>query len=153
MPGILPPVIENGEVLVDGGILNNLPVDVMRAMGRGPVIGVDVAANRALISADLDLDEASLWRLLRRDRRRVPWILNTLMRAGTVSSDAQAAALQREADVILAPPLESVDLLDWKAFDRIVELGYRYTMTELECHDASPLVRIVSALAPTTRKE
>jgi NTE family protein len=75
------------------------------------------------------------------------------MRAGTVSSDAQAAVLQREADVILAPPLESVDLLDWKAFDRIVELGYRYTMTQLERDDASPLDRIVSAVAPTTGKE
>lgn len=41
VPGILPPVIDRGEVLIDGGILNHLPADVMIAMRRGPVIAVD----------------------------------------------------------------------------------------------------------------
>jgi predicted acylesterase/phospholipase RssA len=35
-PGVLPPVFQGGEVFVDGGAMNNLPVDVMRAKGRGP---------------------------------------------------------------------------------------------------------------------
>ncbi|HKZ73892.1 MAG TPA: patatin-like phospholipase family protein, partial [Steroidobacteraceae bacterium] len=39
IPGVLPPVMHRGEVLVDGGAMNNLPVDVMRELGRGPVIG------------------------------------------------------------------------------------------------------------------
>ena len=41
IPGVLPPVFQGGEVFVDGGSMNNLPVDVMRASGRGAVIGVD----------------------------------------------------------------------------------------------------------------
>ena len=131
IPGILPPVIENGEVLVDGGVINNFPVDVMRAQRRGPVIGVDVAADRALTSIDSDLEEASLWRVLR-ERRKVPWILSILMRAGTVSSDAQARALRAQANLLLEPPLEAIDMLDWQSFDRIVELGYRYAMGKLE---------------------
>ena len=36
IPGVLPPVFQGGEVFVDGGAMNNLPVDVMRAKGRGP---------------------------------------------------------------------------------------------------------------------
>ena len=38
LPGILPPVTHHGHLLVDGGVMNNLPVDVMRehAGGRGP---------------------------------------------------------------------------------------------------------------------
>jgi len=37
------------------------------------------------------------------------------------------------------PPLETVDLLDWKSFDRIVEVGYRYTMDLLDRAGESPL--------------
>ena len=36
IPGVLPPVPFNGDLLVDGGVLNNLPCDVMRAVGHGP---------------------------------------------------------------------------------------------------------------------
>ncbi len=33
--GMVPPVMEDGELLVDGGYLNNIPVDVMRGLGVG----------------------------------------------------------------------------------------------------------------------
>jgi NTE family protein len=46
LPGIFPPVIEGADLLVDGGILNNLPVDVMRDAVRGHVIVVDLSADK-----------------------------------------------------------------------------------------------------------
>ena len=57
IPGVLPPVFHKGEVLVDGGAINNLPVDVMREVGRGPIVGVDVGADRAFST---DIDEADV---------------------------------------------------------------------------------------------
>jgi NTE family protein len=42
LPGIFPPVVRGGELLVDGGILNNVPVDVAGALGAGRVIAVDL---------------------------------------------------------------------------------------------------------------
>ena len=45
VPGVFPPVILDGAVHVDGGVLNNLPTDLIRANGAGFVVGVDVAAN------------------------------------------------------------------------------------------------------------
>jgi NTE family protein len=44
LPGILSPVPYEGRVLIDGGLLNNLPVDVIRTMTLDPVVAVDVAA-------------------------------------------------------------------------------------------------------------
>lgn len=44
LPGILSPVRYEGRYLVDGGLLNNLPVDVIHTMTLAPVIAVDVAA-------------------------------------------------------------------------------------------------------------
>jgi NTE family protein len=42
VPGLLAPVVQDGMRLVDGGLLNNLPVDVVRQMGADVVLGVDV---------------------------------------------------------------------------------------------------------------
>jgi NTE family protein len=43
VPGLLPPVYSGNCQLVDGGILNNVPADVARAEGEGPVVAVDVS--------------------------------------------------------------------------------------------------------------
>jgi NTE family protein len=114
IPGVLPPVFENGEVYVDGGAMNNLPVDVMRAKGLGPVIGVDVGTDRAF----------------RGDSRR-PNILRILWRAGMVNSAAATLERRAQSDLLLTPPLESLDLLDWKSFERAIEIGYRDTCERL----------------------
>ena len=45
IPGIFKPVEHNGLLLVDGGMLNNLPVDVCRQMGADIVIAVDLQQN------------------------------------------------------------------------------------------------------------
>ncbi|HEX7416525.1 MAG TPA: patatin-like phospholipase family protein, partial [Steroidobacteraceae bacterium] len=50
IPGVLPPVFDHGEVFVDGGAINNLPVDVMREQGRGAIIGSDAGADRAFVA-------------------------------------------------------------------------------------------------------
>ena len=43
VPGIMPPLIENDELFVDGGLLNNLPADVMQSRNSGPIISVNVS--------------------------------------------------------------------------------------------------------------
>jgi len=45
IPGLLAPVEQNGQRLVDGGLLNNLPVDVVQSMGADVILGVDVYSN------------------------------------------------------------------------------------------------------------
>ncbi|MEM7735235.1 MAG: patatin-like phospholipase family protein [Deinococcota bacterium] len=50
LPGIIAPINYEGRYFIDGGLLNNLPVDVIKTMTHAPVIAVDVAAlpNRRL---------------------------------------------------------------------------------------------------------
>lgn len=47
LPGVLPPVIRGGDVLVDGAVMNNFPADIMRTLQPGPVVGVDVGRGAA----------------------------------------------------------------------------------------------------------
>ena len=126
IPGVLPPVFRGGEVFVDGGAMNNLPVDVMRSRGRGPVIGVDCGMDRAF-TADPEAAEApSIWRLFGgRAGRRRPNILQILWRAGMVNSTTATLERRAQSDLLVTPALESLDLLDWKGFERALEIGYR----------------------------
>ena len=133
IPGVLPPVFHGGEVFVDGGTINNLPVDVMRAKGRGPVIGVDVGTDPTF-TTDIESTEApSFWNLLRRGpaRHRRPNILQILWRAGMVNSTTATQERRGQSDLLLMPPLASLDLLDWKDFKRAIEIGYRHTCEQL----------------------
>ena len=141
IPGVLPPVVADGEILVDGAVINHFPADVMASIGRGPVIGVDIAGGRALAAEVESLDAGVLRNLFRLRRGQAPGIVSILTRAGTVSSTAQAKALRRQLALFLEPPLESIDLLDWKSFERGVEIGYRHTAEVLERIDVGALLQ------------
>jgi NTE family protein len=142
IPGVLPPVMHRGEVLVDGGAINNLPVDVMRELGRGPVVGVEVGADRAFTAAGDDVDVPPLWKLAAwlRGKHRRPNIFQILWRAGMVNSSATTAAHREKTDLLLQPPLERVDMLDWKAFAHAIDVGHEHAARRLEALPAdSPL--------------
>lgn len=140
IPGVLPPVMHRGEVYVDGATINNLPVDVMREMGRGPVIGVDVGADRTFTTEVDDTDVPPLWKLMAwmRGRRRRPNIFQVLWRSGMVNSAAATLARREQTDVLLQPPLEDVDLLDWRSFERAIAAGYQHAIVRLAAADSAP---------------
>jgi NTE family protein len=54
-----------------------------------------------------------------------------------INSAASTIAQRELADLVLKPPLERIDLLDWKSFDRAIELGYRYASEALDKHGAA----------------
>jgi NTE family protein len=134
IPGVLPPVFHGGEVYVDGGAINNLPVDVMRAAAYGTVIGVDVGHDPAFTTDADDVDQPPLWRTLMRlgGRPRRPSILQILMRSGMVNSASATAARRELTDFLLQPPLADVDLLAWRAFDHAIAAGYGHARERLQ---------------------
>jgi NTE family protein len=139
IPGVLPPVFNKGEVLVDGGAINNLPVDVMRDLGRGPIVGVDVGADQAF---NTDMDESEVppfWKIVQwfRGKKRRVNILQILWRAGMINTSANTQAHRDMTDLLLQPPLEQIDMLNWKAFDRAIDAGYRYALDRLASGAAS----------------
>ncbi len=135
LPGVLAPVLEGGQLLVDGGVLDNLPGGVMRSLSGGPVIVVDVSP-----AVDLRADcerVPSPWQLIRdrvvsRRRPSMPGIVDILMRATTLTSARVASAVRSGADLYLHPPVESYGLLEFEAIERIAEAGYAYAMSQIE---------------------
>jgi NTE family protein len=138
IPGVMPPVVDGEEVLVDGAAINNLPVDFMLRHAPGHVIGCDAGADRSF-SAELAAGEGPpLWRFFARGRdgRRRINIFQILMYAGMAGSASSAAA--QVADTIIKPPLAGIGLLNWQAFERAIDAGYRYARHALEELPAVP---------------
>ena len=136
IPGVLPPVFQGGQVLVDGGVMNNLPVDVMRDGLVADVIAVDIGADDAVL-APAKLDEfelPSIWRVvwdwLTGTRR--PSMAKLMLGSGMVNSTAATFAARAASSLVLTPPVSDIDLLDFESFDVAIERGYESTCRALE---------------------
>jgi NTE family protein len=134
LPGILPPVTHHGHLLVDGGVMNNLPVDVMALQARGPIIASDVTGEVDLHVADSRYGERPIWWLLWQRMRGTPSIVSILMRSGTVGSEAQRRVVREQADFLFEPPLSAIGLRDWKSFDQAIAEGYTHARARVDQH-------------------
>ncbi len=138
IPGVMPPFNEAGEVHVDGGVIDNFPVRAMRRLGRGITIGVDIDTGGALAAGADVMEPWSAWQFFRRliwrrnETLPIPSIVAILLRSALVASTARAAQDRAAADLLIVPPMNHIDLLDWTSFDAAIELGYRTTMETLD---------------------
>ena len=131
IPGVFPPVRnQTGDLLVDGGLVDNLPVDVMRAEHAGiTVIAVDVGRTRDLRAGSLpDTGTLSGWRVLfdRLDPRTpsldtltIGQIMMRLTELGSAGDEGD------RGDLYIRPPVDAFNVGDFKAFDQLVDIGYR----------------------------
>ncbi len=132
LPGVLPPVVEDGHVLVDGALVRNLPTDVVREQHDGVTIAVDVAVSEGLKPDDLLL-RPSGWRWLTSGAwRKGPPIVSVLIRSATLPSAAAMAGAHHPRVEDIIPDVEGVELQDWDAYEPAVAAGYRSTMAAAE---------------------
>jgi predicted acylesterase/phospholipase RssA/CRP-like cAMP-binding protein len=139
VPGAIPPVVlQNGDLLVDGGILNNLPADVVGTLAQGSVIAVDVCARTDLSTNVGARSSFSGWKLLWgrlnpfAKRVSVPNIFNVLTRATMLNTLSKIDTVKLQADLYIHVPTDEIGLFDWKSIDRAVEIGYRFAIEQLE---------------------
>lgn len=131
LPGVLPPVVEDGQVLVDGAVMRSFPATMMRNTHLGTVIGVDVTRARGVDPKSLEVPKhLSTW-LARGEWRRGPPIVSIMMRSATVITAADLAVSRAATDLLIIPEPDGVEIRDWKAYDRAVENGYQTTVASL----------------------
>jgi NTE family protein/lysophospholipid hydrolase len=135
IPGVFAPVLAGTELLVDGGVLNNLPGDVVRQLGGGWVIAVDVSLER-----DLEVRDAILpppWKVLLNwlnpfaKRIELPNLLSLLVRTTLLASVQKTEEMKKNVDLYIQPPVNRFRLMQFRAFEEIAETGYRHARAVL----------------------
>jgi predicted acylesterase/phospholipase RssA/CRP-like cAMP-binding protein len=135
LPAILPPTLENGHLLVDGGVLNNLPVDIMRERVRGPIIAVDLAIDprhdHAPTAIPSGLDYLKSLILPGKPSIEAPTVSRVILQVTTMASRKEVQNARKLADLYLNPPLGHYDFLDWSSMREIAETGYRHSLPQI----------------------
>jgi NTE family protein len=137
IPGIFPPVADGrGRLLVDGGVLDNLPVEPMARTGEGPVIAADVSQRGSAVAVTARPRLSGLERRVRRaltgSELSVPRVTDTLMRSFTLNSSDTVASALRHADLVILPRVDGVGMLDWKRLPLACEIGRQAARAALE---------------------
>ena len=125
IPGLVPPLSRPGRLLVDGGVLNNLPVDVMAADDEGPIVAVDVIRR-------LDELDAAV-------APPLPSITETLSRATVLGSVERAERNRKLATLVVTPDVQHVALREFSALDQAADVGYEAMRAALEAGEAEQL--------------
>jgi NTE family protein len=124
-PGVLPPVVIEGRCLVDGGVLDNLPIDLTRSLGAERVIAVDVSSGGCPGDGWDPLRSASL----------MPDFLEMAFNALIVMVMARTRAkLQSDPPDVLIRPRLTHDIGTFSSFTRaaeIIRLGEQATVQAL----------------------
>lgn len=116
IPGVFAPVRIDGRLLVDGGMANNLPVDVVRAMGADIVIAVDISTpllTEEQLTSVLSVTEQITGFLTRRN------------------AEEQIRSLGPQ-DILIVPDLADFSSSDFSEAFEIVPLGYEATLARRE---------------------
>lgn len=149
--GLLPPVLHQGALLVDGAILENVPVQAMRMRlgtklerrrGNGMIIAIDVDV-RANLRAAPGLLRLSAWTTLKAKLSAhapaSPGIADILYSAGHVGSMNQRLRTVSQADHYLEPPVGEFALMAYGRGAAIAEIGYRHAMEKIPTWDLQKL--------------
>jgi NTE family protein len=119
LPGVVPPVHIGNRLLVDGGLLDNLPVATMAEEAEGPIIACDVTEpeQRSLAAGETP---------------PTPGLIDTLARVMMLSTTDTLEHARRYADLVITPEHESIGRLEFHSLDRMRESGRRAALAALE---------------------
>ena len=137
VPGMFPPVVRGDDLLVDGGLMSNVPADVMKPFCGGPVIAVDVTSTVDFAGYRSQHSDVSGWKTLfdricgRASSDQSPTILSVLMRVMELESSAYRERMRAIADVYLTPPVRQYRFNDFKRGRQMAEESYQYAKQEL----------------------
>jgi NTE family protein/lysophospholipid hydrolase len=142
-PGMFPPLGWDGDVLVDGGLVNNIPADVMRTcVGSGLVFAADVSPESEFLGAEPNNPQFGMalsgWSVARHNanpfrrgarKTTIADILMRLIRLGGVAHNQQIKA---SADLYLTIPLAQFSVKDFHRGEEMSRAGYDHALRQLQ---------------------
>lgn len=141
VPGIFPPVVMQGQLHLDGGIVNNLPVDLLKKISPSisTVIAVELIhtknhAKDYRFPAILPLGKTVLAKLkIKYKDYKFPSFVDTFLKSLLAGSSAKQNENALAADILVSPDLSAFDLLrlSEKEQNHLIEIGHKATLKAL----------------------
>jgi NTE family protein len=156
-PGVFPPIVFDGELHVDGGVINNTPVDIMRHFcNEGYTIGVEVAPPHQLEQVRDYGDAVNGWRVFwhrcfAKTRLYTPSILIVMIRTLEYTGIANERERRKFADLYMRPDVLKFKRTDFHRAAEIVQAGYDCARPMLTEHLATlPRIHVADAASAAT---
>jgi NTE family protein len=139
IPGVLPPVFgEDGAMLVDGGIADNVPLEPMTGLKRGPNVVVSLGLPQGQFF-DVDYDrlpgrmELAFKYLnpLRRDFPPCPSPISVIHKSVFANAHQGSLAAGPQDLVLSPPPFPGSSVMDWSHYEEVFEESYDWAQNEL----------------------
>jgi len=122
LPILFPPIpTDDGRLLIDGGVLDNLPVDVLLERDEGPVVAVNISMSGGSGRSGS-----------RTGRPRIPALGDTLFRTMMIGAGGAVQAAHERGAVVVTPAANGVGLLEFHQFDVMVRAGREAARALLE---------------------
>ncbi|CAA7268103.1 unnamed protein product [Cyclocybe aegerita] len=160
--GLLPPLCDNGNLLVDGGYIDNLPVAAMTSMGANIIFACDVGSIDDNSPRNFGDTVSGWWLLINRwnpfsNARHVPPITEIQSRLAYVSSvNTLEQAKVAKNCLYIQMPVQEYGTLQFGKFEDLVKKGYHASMDVLEKFEEEgrlPLAAINAKDGQSTRKK
>ncbi|KAH7139301.1 lysophospholipase NTE1 [Dendryphion nanum] len=132
LAGLLPPLCDNGSMLLDGGYIDNLTVTHMKSLGADVIFAVDVGSLDDTTPQSFGDSLSGFWAILNRwnpfsNYTNPPTLSEIQSRLAYVSSyDALERAKNTPGCRYMRPPIDPYGTLDFAKFEEIYEVGYKY---------------------------
>jgi EmrB/QacA subfamily drug resistance transporter len=134
IPIIAPPRVRGGRLLVDGALVDNLPIERMAALGEGPIIAADVKASLSSATERSPTSEAANER-----PERLPTLGETVMRVVFMGSTNSSEAAQRHSSLLITSRPPGIGLLEFHQIDHAREAGRQAARAALATPAAAKL--------------
>ena len=151
VPGVHPPMVKGKSLLVDGGLINNLPGDILLKKFGGKLLSVNVSPEADLIpnfdvypnQKNYAFNKVLLKNMFRKDYLdlNVPTIVNIMLRSIMVGSSHKSNEVADLSDVYLRPPVFHFAMGDLHKAEEIAQIGYEYTINKLNRVPISDLLK------------
>lgn len=111
IPGVFEPVLHQGHLLVDGGVTDNIPIDVAREKGADLVIAVDISENV--------------------ENHNITNVVDVILQSVNIMFNENVLARKKDADVLITPAVGSVAMLDFSQKKQCMQAGIEATQKAL----------------------
>tara|TARA_B100001750_G_scaffold180974_1_gene149503 strand:+ start:445 stop:2751 length:2307 start_codon:yes stop_codon:yes gene_type:complete len=152
LPGLVVPLIKNGSLYVDGGLINNMPGDILKKVFNSKLISVNVSPEKDLVP-NFDHFPNQTGLVLKKmfskkkyknefEKLDIPTLGNIMVRSIMVGSAKKTNEVADLSEIYLNIPTDGFSMLNYGRMDELIGIGYDYTINELKKYDLSKTLDI-----------